>query len=242
VSEQQRFRTQARPHGGLTEVRFWIMVDGEEAPGLVVLPTEADEPVPLAFLQHPLTSSKDDYFVREVALRWAHRGWACAGLDAPFHGERANYDPMGVMRDRERFAAASARFSRELTAAIDELAARYPIDTARMGYVGYSFGSMLGIPAVAADGRFRAAAFCLVGEGGLIGTAADASSPVQALRNVAVRIVAKSDDEFFSKASTEALYAALPGERDLVWLPGGHFEIGPDVIDAAEAWMRAKLA
>jgi len=41
---------------------------------------------------------------------------------------------------------------------------------------------------------------------------------------------------------TQALYATLPGERDLVWLPGGHFEIGPDVIDAAEAWMRAKLA
>lgn len=236
------FRSQVRPHGGLDEVRFWVTVDGEEAPGLVVLPSEPDGPMPLVFLQHPLTSSKDDYFVREVALRWAYRGWACAGLDAPFHGERALYDPMGVMRDRDRLAAASARFSRELTATIDALAARYPVDVTRMGYVGYSFGSLLGIPAVAADGRFRAAAFCLVGEGGLVGTAADATSPVRALGNVAVRIVAKTNDEFFSKASTEALHDALPGERDLVWLPGGHFEIGPDVIDAAEAWMRAKLA
>jgi len=26
-----------------------------------------------------------------------------------------------------------------------------------------------------------------------------------------------------------------------VWLPGGHFEIGPDVIKAAGDWLKAKL-
>jgi hypothetical protein len=56
-----------------------------------------------------------------------------------------------------------------------------------------------------------------------------------------VRIVAKTRDEFFSKDATERLFAAIPGEKDLVWLPGGHFDIGEDVIGAAEAWLRAHL-
>ena len=41
--------------------------------------------------------------------------------------------------------------------------------------------------------------------------------------------------------STEGLYNALPGEKDLVWCPGGHYDIGPDVIRAAEQWLKAKL-
>jgi predicted esterase len=148
---------------------------------------------------------------------------------------------MGVLRDRERFAGIAKQFAEELTAVIDEMATRYPVDMARLGYVGYSMGSMLGIPAVAADGRFKVAAFCLVGEGGLLGAATAEGSPVGKLGSVAVRIVAKTQDEFFPREASEGLYDALPGEKDLVWLPGGHFEIGPDVIAAAGDWLKAKL-
>jgi len=37
------------------------------------------------------------------------------------------------------------------------------------------------------------------------------------------------------------VYAALPGEKDLRWCPGTHFEIGPDVIKLAEEWMVSHL-
>jgi dienelactone hydrolase len=224
----------------LREVRFTVDTGPEAAPGLLLYP-DGGEALPLVFIQHPGMGSKDDYFVRDVGMMWARRGWACAGLDAPFHGERPTYDPMGFLRDRERFQEATRQFAGEISTAIDCLSDHYAVDVTRLGYVGYSLGSMLGIPAVAADGRFKAASFCLVGAGGMLGDAPAADSPVLQLGEVATRIVAKTQDEFFSRESTEELFAALPGEKDLTWLPGGHFEIGPDVIKAAEQWLLRKL-
>lgn len=227
--------------GDLREVHYTLEVQGEDVPGLLVLPTDAEGPLPLVFLQHPATSSKDDYFVRDVAMRWAQRGWACGGIDAPLHGERKQYDPMALFSDRSRYPVVVARFARELSAVIDALVEDYPVDVMRMAYVGYSMGSMLGLPAVARDGRFRAASFCLVGEGGMTGPATGPESDVPKLKDVAVRIVAKASDELIPRDATLALYGALPGKKDLVWLPGGHFEIGPDVVSAAGDWIKRWL-
>lgn len=225
----------------LREVRFSFDLNGEFVPGLLYLPTQVDGLIPFVLIQHPGMGSKDDYFVADVAKMWARRGWACAGLDAPLHGERTNHDPMALFRDRERYPEIRAQFGAEVTRMIDLLAAEYPIDVSRLGFAGFSLGSMIGLPAVASDGRFKAAAFCLVGEGGLVGAATGNESAVPRLANVATRIVAKSHDELIGRDATEALYNALPGTKDIVWLPGGHFEIGPDVIDSAGQWLKAQL-
>lgn len=227
--------------GDIVEIRFSVKLAGEAAPGLCFVP-EGEASRPLVVIQHPGTSSKEDYFVRDVGMMWARSGWACMGLDAPGHGERAAHDPMGVLRNADRFAAATAQFAQELSEAVSAIQREYPIDPARLGYVGYSMGSMMGIPAVAGDGRYKAAAFCLAGEGGMVGVAADPASPVQQLGSVAVRIVGKLQDELFSRESTQGLFDALPcPDKDLVWLAGGHYEIGPDVIEAAREWLREKL-
>lgn len=225
------------PLEGLALAHFSLEVEGERVPGFVYVPTEADGCLPLVLLQHPATSSKDDYFVAEPARLWANRGWIVGGIDAPFHGERDTYDPLRLLQDRGLLAAAAQRYVRELAAVAAALAERYPVDLQRLGFVGYSLGSMFGIPAVAAHGGFRAAAFCLVGEGGLVGPAHGPESVLPGLRNTAVRIVAKMRDELIPREATQRLYDALPGEKDIVWLPGGHFEIGPDVIAAAEQWL-----
>ena len=230
-----------RLQGDLREVRLSLDLTAERVPALMYLPSEPPGPLPLVFIQHPATSSKDDYFVTEPARGWARRGWACVGLDAPLHGDRERHDPMALLRDRSRFAGAVTQFAAELSAAVDLLAGQYPVDLSRLGYVGYSLGSMLGLPAVAADGRFRAAAFCLVGEGALAGAAAGPDGHLDGLKRVAVRLVGKTSDELIPRAQTEALYESLPGVKDLVWLPGGHFEIGPDVINAAGDWLREHL-
>ncbi|MGE0602035.1 MAG: alpha/beta hydrolase [Dehalococcoidia bacterium] len=186
--------------------------------------------------------SKEDYFVADVARVWATRGWICAGLDAPLHGERASADPMSLFRNPERYPEIRAQFSAEVTTMLDLLPTKFPVDMSRVGFVGYSMGSMLGIPAVARDGRFKAAAFCLVGEGGLVGSAEGPDSDVGRLSDVAVRVVGKLQDQLIPRERTEALYNALPSaDKDLRWLPGTHFEIGPDVIRLAEEWMLAKL-
>ncbi len=226
---------------GLREIHFDLTVDGERVPGLLLMSSSEDSRQPLVLIQHPGMSSKDDYFVRDVGIAWAKRGWACAGIDAPLHGERDVHDPMALFRSPERFPAIRAQFAREVSATVDALAEDFPIDPTRLGFVGYSLGSMIGLAAVARDGRFKVAAFGLVGEGGLAGDASGEESDVPRLEAVAVRIIGKAQDQLIPRAATEALYAALPGEKDIVWLPGGHFEIGPDVVKAAEEWIHRHL-
>lgn len=197
--------------------------------------------MPFVLIQHPGMGSKEDYFVADAAKAWARRGWIAAGLDAPLHGERAGADPMALFRDPSRYPEIRAQFSAEVATMLELLPEQFPIDMNRLGFVGYSMGSMLGIPAVARSGRFKAAAFCLVGEGGLVGAAEGPDSDIALLKDVAVRVVGKLQDQLIPRERTEALYDALPGEKDIRWFPGGHFEIGPDVMRSAEEWLVAKL-
>jgi predicted esterase len=227
---------------GLLETRFSLDLH-ERVPGLLIRPSGRAEPTPLVVVQHPGTDSKDGPFVGGPARFWAREyGWTCVGIDAPLHGERDVVDPMRLFAGRTRLDTdVLEQFATEISATIDAVAAAHPVDLDRLGYVGYSLGAMLGVTAVARDGRFRAASLCLVGEG-LMGPATGPDSVVPLLAKVAVRVVAKEQDEIVPRAATEALYAALPGEKDLVWLPGGHFAIGSDVIDAAGVWLTAHLS
>jgi pimeloyl-ACP methyl ester carboxylesterase len=227
--------------GELREARFGLDEGGEHDPAIFYLPSDAEEPLPLVLIAHPATSSKEDYFVRDAAMMWAPRGMVCGGFDAPHHGERTTGNPLALFQDPELRARAVDQYAAELTAVVDAALALFPADASRMGFVGYSMGSMLGLPAVAQDGRFRAAAFCLVGVGGLGGSCSGPGDYASELGDVAVRVVGKTQDELIPRASTEALYEALPGEKDMVWLPGGHFEIGPDVLTAARDWMTGHL-
>lgn len=227
--------------GDLREVQTWFDCGGESVPGLFYLPSDTIDLMPLVVIQHPGMGSKEDYFVAEVARAWAKRGWICGGLDAPLHGDRAAADPMALFRQPERYPAIRAQFAAEVTMLLDLLGDTLPVDKERIGFVGYSMGSMLGIPAVARDGRFKAAAFCLVGEGGLVGAVEGPEADVPNLGSVAVRIVGKLQDQLIPRERTEALYNALPGTKDIRWLPGTHFEIGPDVIRAAEEWLLQRL-
>lgn len=234
-------QTHEMPMGNLREVQFWFHQGAEHVPGLLYLPIEHADPMPFVLIQHPGMGSKEDYFVAEVARAWARRGWICGGLDAPLHGERASADPMSLFRNPDRYPEIRAQFAAEVTTMLDLLSERFPIDMSRVGFVGYSMGSMLGIPAVARDGRFKAAAFCLVGEGGLAGAVDGPDADIPLLQGVATRVVGKLQDQLIPRERTEALYNALPGKKDIRWLPGGHFEIGPDVIKLAEEWLLAEL-
>jgi predicted esterase len=232
---------QVAPAGELHEVRFWLDVGAETVPGLVWMPAVVDAALPLVLIQHPGFSSKDDYFVRDVAMEWSKRGWICGGIDAPLHGERTEHDPLRLFREPGRYPEVRAQFAAEVTATIDALAAKLPVDLGRLAFVGYSLGSMLGVAAVARDGRFRAASLGLVGEGGLVGAVQGPDADVPKLGEVAVRVIGKLRDEIIPREATEKLYHAIPGKKDIVWLPGGHYEIGPDVVKAAGEWVVERL-
>ena len=66
--------------GNLLEAAFSLAINGERVPGLLFLPTDPQGKLPLVLIQHPATSSKDDYFVTEPARAWAGLGWICGFL------------------------------------------------------------------------------------------------------------------------------------------------------------------
>src|SRR5512139_1692463 len=101
--------------GDLREVQFWFSQNEEQVPGLLYLPADQTEPMPLVLIQHPGMGSKEDYFVAEVARSWARRGWICAGLDAPLHGDRASADPMSLFREPARYPEIRAQFAAEVS-------------------------------------------------------------------------------------------------------------------------------
>lgn len=237
----QSFDAVETVEGLLRVVRFTLNVERERVPGTAWMLADLDEPSPLVLIQHPLAASHQDYFVAEVAAGWAQRGWVCAGIDAPLHGDRTVYDPFRLVAEPAAFPIIVRQFATEVSAVVDILLDRYPVDPTRLGYVGYSLGAMLGVGSVALDGRFAAAALCLAGEGGLAGPARGEGSLVAGLAGTAVRIVARTRDEVIPRDATQALFDALPGERDIVWLPGSHFDIGPDVVDAAFRWLKRHL-
>ena len=230
-----------RDVSGIREVRITLDVGDERVPLLAYLPEEPRE-APLVFIQHPATSSKDDSFVQGTALQWAQRfSWACAGIDAPFHGERGRANPMSLFSDPGAFPKIRAQFAAEISVAIDALVEAEGVDDERVAYMSYSMGSMLGLHAVAGDPRFRAAAFFAVGAGSLAGPTDGDESAVPGLEGVATLIVGKQSDELVSRESTEELYEAIQGTKELKWLPGGHFEMGGDIVTTAEEWLRENL-
>ncbi|HCU99880.1 MAG: hypothetical protein CL897_06620 [Dehalococcoidia bacterium] len=232
------FEATEKQRGNLREILFRL----DKIPGLLWLPDSKEDRVPLVLIQHPGMSRKEDAIVSGPAQEWAtHHGWACLGLDAPGHGERAVADPFEAMRDPEQAAAMAAQFAKEVVTTVDLLAERYPIDRERLGYYGYSLGAMLGIPAVSGEHHFRAAVFAAAGTGLLSGPAKGEGSHLAGLRDVAVRIIAKERDEVISLTSTMELYEGLGPEKDLLTLPGGHFAIGNDVAEAAVEWLASKL-
>ncbi len=238
MTDAAAFEAEERDSDGLRDVRFRL--DG--VPGRLWLPGGEDEARPLVLVQHPGMGSKDDSIVAGPARAWARaHGWACLGLDAPGHGERATANPLAALGDAEAGAAMAAQFAGEVGDVIETLAERYPLDTSRLGYYGYSLGAMLGVGAVAGVGRFRAAVFAAAGTGSLSGPAEGPESHLPGLADVAVLLIAKAQDEIVSKDATLALYAGLTGEKDLLTLPGGHFSIGDDVVRAAEEWLSERL-
>lgn len=223
--------------GDLLQWRFSFRVRDEDVPALFYSPRTLDEPVPLVIIQHPAAGSKDDYEVAEAARLWAARGWICGGFDLPLHGDRVPCDPLAVLREPARLAAVRDRYRDEFSTVVDDLTRWLPVDTARLGFVGYALGAELGREALAADGRFRAAVLCLAGD--------DASpagaNPAPRLHDIAVRVIGKTEDTLVPRAATQRLYDGLAGTRDLIWLPGGHFDLGPGLAEAALDWLKSRL-
>lgn len=138
-------------------------------PGYLAIPKNGSLPFPCIILLHGIGSSKESWFKPDnfssggnLTQQLLEAKYAVLALDAEYHGERlANND----FESPEVFTFEKGWFSRtrdmvvqsviENMRAIDYLATRSDIDTARIGAIGFSMGGMMTFNLAALDNRVK---------------------------------------------------------------------------------------
>jgi len=228
---------------GVTTRHLWIAGhEGRRVPGLVLTPEGAEGPRPAIMLGHGAGGSKDELRMLQIA-RWLVRreGCAVAIIDGPVHGERAVAGASDVglyarqaLSDRATYEAMAT----DWRATVDACGELSNVGNQRVAYLGFSMGTVLGIPAVASEPRFRCAVFAI---GGIFeqrqGFMSDAASRIA----LPVLMINQSEDEIFTRESTFRLYDALSGPKRVFFYPGLHSGVPREAMEQVREFLHAQL-
>jgi len=229
----------ARPPAGAPPLRaraFEYSSRGDRVPGLLLLPADGPGPFPLALVQPGAGGSKDAAYLDAVRLRWVQRGVAVASIDFPLHGERASAklteQLLAMLGPGARGSADGltlfGEFARQsvtdLSRAVDALGALLEIDAARVAYVGFSLGAILGSLYVPYDARVRAAVLA-VGGAGIGPPAIDPTAHIGRFAPRPLLLVNASRDERIPRSAAEALHAAAGDPKEIEWFDAGHTDL-----------------
>lgn len=220
--------------------------DGEQVPGLLLLPT-ARHRAPAALLLHGYSSRKER-MSEVIGMSLLRRGIASLAIDLPLHGERdgevesLSYRNPFELVQRWRLAVTEARLGLRF------LAEHPAIDATRLALVGYSLGSFLGVIVAAQDPLVRAVVLAAGGDlptrlpfAAVIRTVAD---PLRAVRKLAGRpllMVNGRFDRTVSSDQAQRLFDVAGEPKELRWYAGGHWPPSNE-IDAAGAWLERQLS
>jgi dienelactone hydrolase len=220
------------PDGGLEHhpevraLRFEFSSGGDRVPGRLLLPPRAERPVPVVLLQHGAGGSKRAPYIEAAAGPWAMRGLAVASIDFPLHGERSDAKLSklltgGAAALGDLWLDVHRRAVIDLARAVDAVAGLSEIDGERVGYAGFSLGSIIGTAFCAVDPRPRAAAFAL-GGGGVGPAALDPTRYVARIAPRPVLFVNAEGDTTIPRAAAEALHNAAGEPKQVRWFDGTH--------------------
>lgn len=202
---------------------------------------------PAALLLHGLTSDKER-MANTIGRALRAMGVASLAIDLPLHGERRERDAGFGSLNPLALAGAWRRAQKEAHRALDYLAARDDIAADRLGLVGYSMGSFLGLVVAATANHVRAVVLAAGGDLPT-GTPYDRAmrliaDPVQAVQRLGGRpllMVHGRHDRTVSPAQAQRLFDAAREPKTLEWWDAGHYL--PDAAIAhASRWMATALA
>lgn len=235
---------------GLVQERFTVAGGYDErVPGVLVYHRDGPPARPALLIQHGLNSGKDD--TRLVVLRaaWAARGFACVSIDMPAHGDRARgpLDVLGMFARPFSGLHFVQQTVIDLRRTVDYLATRADVAAGRLGYVGFSMSTFLGVQFVAIEPRVRAACLALGGAGlfhFLVSrvpeaeradqeTVAQLVDPLHWAPRIAPRSVLQVNglnDTIVPAALGHMLFSALREPKRALWYPGGHDGLPEPII------------
>jgi dienelactone hydrolase len=235
---------QPQTEKGVTARHLWIAgYQDRRVPALVLTPEDASGPRPAIMLGHGAGGSKDEPQMQSIA-RWFVRreGWAVAIIDGPVHGERREpgVDEVGLyarqaLRDRETYEAMAVDWQRT----VDACGELDDVGNDRAAYLGFSMGTVLGVPAVASEERFRCAVFAI---GGVLGDRPSLLEDAARSISLPVLMINQTEDEIFSRESAFHLYDALSGPKRVFFYPGGHTAVPREAMERVREFLRGQLA
>ena len=252
----------AEPGDGVSQRRLDVRgFQGRRVPGVVLTPADADGHRPVILLGHGMGGHKREEPLLALAADWARRfDWSAALIDGPIHGDRTPSELRDLPPGEEWNAAArrqmavlhtAAAMAADWSAMIDALADVPGCGNERVAYVGFSMGTLLGVPAVAGEPRIRCAVFAIGGirapEGQADGspTWRGAEALVQAAARLGDRqvlLLNQSEDEFFSRDDAFRLYDALTGPKRIMFFPGDHGGLPEEAFAYAAGFLQRHLA
>lgn len=248
-------RVEGRQNGVETQVISYASPLGGRVTGLLFIPAEPGRFAGIV-LQHGMPSRARD--MTRMALDFARRGAVVIAIDAPWArtGDVILWD--------SRDSVNQVQLIVDLQRAVDVLLARDDVDSARMAYVGVSYGGAMG--GLLAGVERRLAAYVLrVGDGGLLAhfTGAEdppvpeglsdtqwrrwraAMEPIEPIRfigraNAPVYFQNGEQDRLVPPADARAYQAAGPGSKKVSWYPAGHGLDQQANLDMY-AWMNERI-
>jgi dipeptidyl aminopeptidase/acylaminoacyl peptidase len=133
-------------------------------PGYLMIPAPGSPPCPCILLAHGMGGSKERWSEAgsdpaTLAVELLSAGFALLALDGPCHGERTSdvdYASVYSWIQPNSYRELIVQWTVEHRLAMDYLATRPEVDSARIGIVGYSLGGVMAYDLTGVDSRIKA--------------------------------------------------------------------------------------
>jgi dienelactone hydrolase len=229
---------------GVVEQRFDTACEGRTVPAILWRPEAIEGATPLVLLGHGGTLHKRADYILAVA-RWlaARHGIASVAIDGPVHGDRRapGSNPEKAFDD---FLQAWKRPEtvdetiRDFQAALGAVESEMTVGT--VGYFGFSMGTMMGVPLVAADERISAAVLGLMGPWGSVADRLRQDAPRV---TCPVRFLMQWDDELIARELCFELFDSLgSSDKHLRAHPGPHRAVPASEMREVPGWLAEHLS
>lgn len=226
---------------------------GSRVPGYLALPKAGRGPFPVVILIDGVGGTKERWFQEEgwprgllVTRALLDSGFAVLALDARYHGERAAENdfraPQFSARPFDRTMIVESII--EHRRALDYLATRPELDTARVGVLGMSMGGVMTFALAGLEPRVKVAVAGVTPIAPMHEAAAIPIAPqtfAGAIRRTPVLMLMGRTDGWYSVAEAQQLFDLLPTPRkELVFYDVGH-RLPPEYAAKAVGWLVAHL-
>ena len=219
-------------------------VHDQRVTGLLSVPKDIDQPIPVVILLHGLGDNKTVDYITYGNQALLKAGYAVMRIDICNHGDRHTYDYdfdlIGGYRYWSRDMVAQTVF--DLRRAIDFIETRKELDPDHIGFFGISLGGITGTIFCGVDKRIKAPVIVLAGgqlnlmfgKKALSQDTRDFLSFIDPINYVAMisprplLMINASNDDVVPPITSKILYKRAKKPKKIIWYPAKHHTLPID--------------